>query len=437
MLLEALLAITALLPGIDAKAQGVRMRIATTAISKLVEPEPNPAVPTFSVTARAVSNWRSEAGAALVPNALARVAQFAETDPAFVARCVKLNNYWCIKQARWSGELGGDAEGHTGFATAADGADAAAQLLRRYYREYARRTSLSIVRRWAPAECGMSQPSVVVRPVAGAVARKAGPQVSSALAPHGIGNTVRARFLARRAPGAAVRRVAVQKPASDGGLRVQPWSARARLAGNPGRASRVPLPPLPPLKSVAGIAAGIDPPSTDAAPKPLASQAPSLRSNRPNPAGARVAARPQRAPSLSSGAANPSALLTPDRLVAESSALPSIAGRFPGGKPYDLPSTLAALRGSMLNLDIPPLLCSSDETRIRNYANRIAGSVGLKAEDDLRLFEADGTPTERLAPVMLAMSSVELGALSASPFLVAAAIARLEKRITGEAASAD
>jgi hypothetical protein len=77
------------------------------------------------------------------------------------------------------------------------------------------------------------------------------------------------------------------------------------------------------------------------------------------------------------------------------------------------------------DLAAPAPLCGNDEVRIRNYATRIAASVGLRIEDDLALFDAEGRPSPRLAPVMLAMSAVELGALRAGPDLVEAAIARL------------
>jgi hypothetical protein len=95
-----------------------------------------------------------------------------------VTRCVKLNNYWCIKSARWDGEIGKDGEGHVGFVSAERGADAAATLLRRYYLEFNRKSALDIVRRWAPPECGATGIGGVV------------------LAVKGIGNTLRARYLA-------------------------------------------------------------------------------------------------------------------------------------------------------------------------------------------------------------------------------------------------
>lgn len=426
MLIEALLALTTMAPLVDAGVRGVPARVAALGGPAAGEVPAPPAIPYFSVTARAVSNWREEAGTALMPRSLALVARHAANEPAFVARCVKLNNYWCIKQARWAGEIGGDAENHTAFATAADGADAAALLVRRYYREFNRRNALAVVRRWAPAECAAPRPIAVARPLVATppanASRSPQPFVSSALAPRGIGKTLRARYLARRAPGGAPRRIASARsertaaqprliPPSAGidtNLRVQPWSARARLAGHPARApsaARAVSAPRP----VADIATGIGAATVAQARevRPARRAAPSVPTVVPMPTPRLV---------------NPSAVLVSDRLMAEAAALPSIAAGLPAG--------------SLLDLRVPAPFCGNDETRIRNYANRIAASVGLKPEDDLKLFDADDQPTENLRPVLLAMSSVELGALRASPALVTAAIDRLRLRFTGIAASA-
>ncbi|WP_336486132.1 hypothetical protein [Methylobacterium nigriterrae] len=380
MLFAALLALTTLLPRVDAGLEAARAQVLRLEAA-LAAPRVPPATPRFAPEARAVTNWREEAGAALRPSSLALVARLSTTDPAFVARCVKLNNYWCIKQARWPGEIGGDAEGHTGFATAADGADAAASLLRRYYREYGRRTALAIVRRWAPASCGLAAPAAPARSPA-----IRAPAVSAALAPHGLGRTLRARFLARHARGGAPRRPAAITRGPRPDLRVQPWSPLARMAGHPGRhAARARLPSLRP---VADIASGVT------APEPA----------RTLPA--QAAARPRGADDPAALLARPS--LSPDRLVAESAALPPIAAGLP-----------------LLDLRLPPPLCAGDEVRIANYAGRIAASVGLRSGDDLRLFDADGRPLPNLAAVMLSMSGVELGTLRAGPDLVEAAIRRL------------
>jgi hypothetical protein len=361
VLLAALLLLTTLPPLAEGSVDALRAH-AVGLQTPSVE-----AAPYYQHVARAVSNWRAQAGTELRPVSLALVAQVAPTEPAYVARCAKLNNYWCIKSARWSGEIGADAEGHTGFATAADGADAAAGLLRRYYRDYGRRTALAIVRRWAPASCGVSTAPLAAR------------AKPTALAPRGIGGTLRARFLARHLPGGARRGVS-RAPRT--ALRVQPWSPLARMSGHPARRPSIQARAM--QKPVADIATGL--------------------ADRPTPTVRFPAPR---------GADDPAALLdrkvpSPDRLVADSALLPMMV------------SGLA-----MGDLRAPAPLCGNDEVRIGNYAAAIARSVGLRATDDLALFSPDGSPLPNLAPVMRAMSGVELGALHAGPPLVEAAIARL------------
>jgi hypothetical protein len=406
VLLTTLLVVSTLMPKLEDGLGAARSGLAE-AQAGLSRMGPAASVaPLFQPEARAVSNWRQEAGEALRPASLALVTRYSVTDPSFVARCVKLNNYWCIKRARWEGEIGADAEGHTGFASAAAGADAAALLLRRYYREFGRRTALSIVRRWAPAECRVAGTPA---PAASATA----PRVAPDIAPRGIQKTLRARYLARQGRGGAVKRVAV---APQGGLRVQPWSARARLGGQ--------------IRAAGSEVAKTEP-------------------KRPQPAKRVAAAEPAPNPGLlikpSTIIAKPSELLvkpsvllvapsvllkkpqernaTPapargidrrDRFAAESASLPPIAAGLP-----DVP---------LLDLRLPAPVCANDETRIRNYAGRIAASAGLGMEDDLKLFAADGTPTLNLARVMLAMSGFELGTLRAAPALVDAAVARLAAR---------
>ncbi|WP_409564134.1 hypothetical protein [Methylobacterium sp. J-068] len=360
--------------------------------------------PVFQPEARAVSNWRFQAGEALRPTSLALVARYAATEPSFVARCVKLNNYWCIKRARWTGEIGADAEGHTGFATAADGADAAAQLLRRYYRALGRRTALAIVRRWAPAECRIGTGT----PLA---ARGSGPRLSPDLAPRGIGRTLRARFLARH-PRGGVPRAAVA--ARGGQLRIQPWSPLARISGraHPARAASVAPRPVAdgkaaPAARPSGGALLVRPSELLVKPSQVIAK-PSVLLVEPSVVLGRSIPAERAAPR----ARTASAAGLQERFVAESAALPAIVAGLPG-----LP---------LLDLSVPAPLCANDETRIRNYATRIAASVGLKVEDDLKLFDAEGRPLPNLRPVMLAMSSVELGSLRASPALVEAAVARLD-----------
>jgi hypothetical protein len=137
---------------------------------------------TFKPRERAVSDWRWQAAANLDASPGTRAGLLLGPDPAGVTRCVRLNNYWCIKRGGWSGEIAADAEGHVAFASAAEGATVAALLLRRYYVDYGRHSALAIVSRWAPASCGA--------PAAPGRGRPDG------LAARGLGGTLRARWLA-------------------------------------------------------------------------------------------------------------------------------------------------------------------------------------------------------------------------------------------------
>lgn len=145
---------------------------------------------------RAVSNWRLQAALNLEAPAQAIFRFVTFNEPASLPRCVRLNNYWCVKSARWNGEIASDAEGHVAFSSAHEGALVAAQLLRRYYVDYNRKSALAIVSRWAPAECAAT-PVVAGRVRTAGVGRKTRPASrANALATRGIQNTARARWLA-------------------------------------------------------------------------------------------------------------------------------------------------------------------------------------------------------------------------------------------------
>ncbi|WP_114945718.1 hypothetical protein [Microvirga calopogonii] len=180
----------------------------------------------YEPATREVTNWRREAMGALEPKPVVAMVALFKAERPFVTRCVKLNNYWCIKSARWNGELATDNEGHVGFASADHGADAAAILLRRYYLEFNRKSALDIVRRWAPAECNVATSLGDI----------------ALLAVRGIGGTVRAQYLAsRRKQGGAVR-----------------YTAKAGPGGKPGRVSVViPIAPKTPQYRVPSIAEGM------------------------------------------------------------------------------------------------------------------------------------------------------------------------------------
>jgi hypothetical protein len=276
----------------------------------------------YDASAREVSNWRDESAGALNPALAVILASAFGVERPIVTRCVKLNNYWCIKSAKWNGEIGKDTEGHVGFATAGHGADAAATLLRRYYMDFGRKSALDVVRRWAPAECNL------FNGLGGVV-----------LAVRGIGGTVRAKYLASK-------RVRIT---ASGGKRGQ------------GRVS-ISIPLARPTYRVPDIAAGM---GEKPKPKPPA---------------------------------------------------PTIAPRRPATR------TAAAA---------PSTTCAPDETRLRNYASRMVEPLGIGPNDDLKLFDAEGTPGPNLAPVMLAMSGFELGILRPDPALIEDAVKR-----AGEAAAA-
>ncbi|TDR85207.1 hypothetical protein [Enterovirga rhinocerotis] len=171
---------------------------------------------------RSVSTWRDGTRRTLEPAPLALAAAALDLGRPIVSRCVKLNNPWCIKRARWAGEIGADEEGHTAFASTEAGADAAATLLRTYYVSLGRKSALDIVRRWAPAECKIGIGGLPV-----------------ALAVSGLSNTLRARYLAGRAGGGPV---SVSR-GPGGGVRVKaPRGGRIRV-------SVVPMHKMPDLRA--------------------------------------------------------------------------------------------------------------------------------------------------------------------------------------------
>lgn len=210
----------------------------------------------FRPSERAVGNWRVQAALDLDLSAEAALRWLAGNTPANLPRCIRLNNYWCIKKAGWAGEIGADPEDHVAFASAAEGAVAAATLLRRYYVDYGRKSARAIVAHWAPAQC---EPSVVA---AGTPA-----QTGFSLIPltkYGIGNTLRARWLAAHGRGGTrntrrgTRKIAVRGSAVPDRLAL-PTRAATSPRGGP-----APEPPLvlePPIKTERLHIAAISPPA--------------------------------------------------------------------------------------------------------------------------------------------------------------------------------
>jgi hypothetical protein len=364
------------------------LEIASTAPDAVVQ------TVTFVADARSVSNWREEAVEDLYPTPLSALAVALQAERPVVTRCVKLNNYWCIKSARWNGEIGTDDEGHVGFASAEHGADAAVRLLRRYYLDFNRKSALDIVRRWAPAECR--------------VAASSGPP--TVLAVRGLGNTLRARWLARRT------RPARTKIAAAGATVPIPQKPVAS------RVSAVPLRPLPTV-SMPSIMAGVS------APKPPASAMLPPRAPRRQPTPASVAAAKSAAQKsvvrTTSAPARPAIVAKVPAKTSPAASLPATVALAPPPRPMTVTPAAAT--------PPPPapraaFACAPDEQRIQNYAARMVQSLGLQPSDDLNLFERDGRPLPNLARVLLAMSSFELGYLRASAELVEAAIQRATPR---------
>lgn len=301
---------------------------------------------------RSVSNWRLEALRHIdltFPNSLA-IATGAE--PPRLPRCVRLNNYWCIKSARWNGEIATDSEGHVAFSSANEGAAVAAALLRRYYLEFNRKSALAIVSRWAPAQCFVA--AAPARRTARTSKAASRPRVAQsradALATRGIGSTLRARYLASK---------------GRGGVKARRPVAR----------SIVPDRPMPMMRAPS-IAAG-------------------------------MGERPVALASLSLTQTNLNAL--------------------GGSGGASIPASPRA----------PIASCAGENLRIRNYATNVIRGVAGSVDDDLRLFEADGTPTPSLPLVMANMAAVEIGPFRTRTALidqVVATAARLaaEKRL-GEA----
>jgi hypothetical protein len=146
---------------------------------------------TYRPSDRSVSNWRWESIRHLDLDPANTALFLAGKEPARLPRCIRLNNYWCIKSARWDGEIATDKEGHVAFSTAQEGAAVSVALLRRYYLEFGRKSAMSIVSRWAPAQCGL----VAINPAAREAVSRAS---ADALTTRGIGNTLRARYLANK-----------------------------------------------------------------------------------------------------------------------------------------------------------------------------------------------------------------------------------------------
>ncbi|MCX7899863.1 MAG: hypothetical protein N2444_07260 [Methylocystis sp.] len=329
--------------------------------------------PAYAPEMRAVDNWRQESALNLELTPLAAIRRVAELDNEKPARCVKLNNYWCVKSAGWPGQIASDAEGHVAFASAEESAAVAALLLRRYYVDYKLHSARAIVERWAPARCSpIAAPPVARQTRPGAVVSRAGlarmlPQriVPMGLAPFGIENTLRARWLAAHGRGG------VAAPTSGDIARERKYDEIIQRNARKESGAR-------------RIEAGRAAPQRDSV-------------------------RLAPTPSIMEG-------------VGESRPFPQAA----------IPKTVidwSAPTGDVVS-------CSSELARIANYATSLAQGVGLDVNADLKLFDAAGQPTDNLARAMLNMAAVEIGPDRPRAFLVTAAVAQLRRMLKNPAMAA-
>lgn len=96
-----------------------------------------------------VTGWRDTAAAHLVQaNGDAVTARTIRSNPRSL-RCARLNNYFCIKNVGWNGNIGEDRGGHTAFRDPVYSARAAARDLRRKY-ERGNLSALQISSAYAP-----------------------------------------------------------------------------------------------------------------------------------------------------------------------------------------------------------------------------------------------------------------------------------------------
>jgi hypothetical protein len=322
---------------------------------------PHVALPTFATLSRksafqpadrAVDNWRMQAALDLDLSPQNAVRWLAGYIPGNFPRCIRLNNYWCIKKAGWAGELGSDTEGHVAFASAEEGAVAAVTLLRRYYLGYGRKSARAIVAHWAPAQCGLSVALTGAQP----------PSPVTFLAPlakYGIGKTLRARWLATHGRGGTIhtgrgaRKLAVKRSVVPDRLAPAmrtPMTALAMAAPEP------PLQLEPPLKieKLRVASATPQPPDPPLAPSP-----------------------------------------------------PPVAS------------------------------CTGETLRLANYAVRAIEGIARSPDEDLKLFDVDGSPLPALRRLLANMASVEIGPYRADTKLINAAIEglRIAPPLPGKAAA--
>ncbi len=357
--------------------------------------------PNFRTATREVDIWRREAALALDVSPEAGLSLLTGDEIRGVTRCVRLNNYWCIKRAGWAGEIAADSEGHVAFSSAREGAAVAALLLRRYYVDFNLKTARQIVSRWAPMQCGAT---LMAR---GGTSR---PRLASAtlpggLATRGLGNTTRARWLASHTIGGLSR------------------PSAATIAARKFARNRPPPPPPAPLPSESVRQARLADMGVTLTPTRPAPVVPAAK-----PAPIRVAAANLTRRSVVRDVTMP-LMATPSIMVGFGAS--STPGK-PGARLAMLPYAGIAMGpapGGVSLGGLPPLTsCASDAARLANYAAKTSAGVVANADTDLALYDAEGKPTANLAMVMANMAAVEIGPLRVSEALVLAGVAAVVAR---------
>ncbi|ACB96020.1 hypothetical protein [Beijerinckia indica] len=353
-------------------AYGLSIRLALASLATepgpatlSVEPELTASLAYFIPKERSVANWRLEAAWHLAPTDSA--AKMFTAEKLSPPRCVKLNNYWCIKHAGWNGTLGMDRENHVAFASVLEGATVAALLLKRYYVDYHRRTGRAIVSRWAPSPCASTAypvpRSYQVPPTTTANL----PQTVSTFPPRGsltahpttrIGTQVRSR-----------------------NLHVAGRFAHSK--GRPKHHYNLEMMHAP------EIAVGMGEDSLSNSYRTTIKT--SIKTS----------------------------VMTTSVTTASTTTMTS---------PTTTPFPSSASLDSLLSPSLPMTSCFDDPQRLERYAQRASQGVAANPDTDLHLFEANGTPTPNLARVLANMAQVEIGPLDVRSELIEAAIERARRQ---------
>ena len=100
-------------------------------------------LPTFN--GALVSNWEEQAleNLEILPDELRKHKS---------KRCMKLNNYWCLKNVNggWKGSIGNDSDNHAAFRSSEYAARAAVRNFRTAYFKHNRKSALEIMSAYAP-----------------------------------------------------------------------------------------------------------------------------------------------------------------------------------------------------------------------------------------------------------------------------------------------